>query len=88
MRGILFLRRIIVVAKPSLLHQSCRIGYLCSKGYFKQRLVDVECQRILRGSHMNYETNILQAWPIDPAWPDFSDNDPYDIAVCLHYPFE
>ncbi len=30
---------------------------------------------------MKYTTNKFQIWPEDPAWPDPSGNDPYDLSI-------
>ena len=29
---------------------------------------------------MNNRKAMMTCWPEDPAWPDQSDNDPYDVA--------
>ena len=59
-------------------------GEQFTKTGIEQDLVQVlhtKSQRLGRKGVMRNKAHNLSVWPEDPAWPDPSGNDPYDVSA-------
>jgi hypothetical protein len=47
---------------------------------YGSELAGYTAKRFTRRKSMQIHTDLFDAWPDDPAWPDPYGNDPYDIT--------